>query len=110
MSRFSRSAVMVAALLFGSGAAYTAQAADPDFCHQYATQAVIQVHRALDHHRCDRMIVAQRIADHRSEADDAARWSLDFRRHYDWCRGVGREQARSEGIGRLDILSACEHH
>ena len=110
MSRFSRSAVMVAALLFGSGAAYTAQAADPDFCHEYARQAVIQFQRSLEHHRCQRMIVAQRVADGRSEADDAARWSPDYRQHYDWCRGAGRDKARSESIGRLDILSACEHH
>ena len=110
MSSFSRSAVVVAALLFGSGGAYTAQAADPDFCHDYARQAVIQFNRSLEHHRCGRMIVAQRIADHRSEADDAARWSADYRHHYDWCRGVDRDKARSEGIGRLDILSACEHH
>ena len=110
MSKFSRSAVMVAALLFGSGAAYTAQAADPAFCHEYAQQAVIQYQRSLAHHRCGRMIVAQRVADHRSAADDAARWSADLRHHYDWCRSVDPDKARSEGIGRLDILAACEHH
>ena len=110
MSRFSRSVAMVAALLFGSGAAYTAQAADAAFCHQYAQQAVIQFHTSLEHHRCGRMIVAQRIADRRSEADDAMRWSADLRHHYDWCRGVDPDKARSEGIGRQDILSACAHH
>jgi hypothetical protein len=110
MSRFSRSAVVVAALLFGFGAAYTAQAADPAFCHQYAQQAVIQFQRSLVHHRCGRMIVAQRIADRRSEADDAVRWSPDLRHHYDWCRSVDRNKARSEGIGRQDILVACERH
>jgi hypothetical protein len=110
MSRFSRAAAMVAALLFGSGAAYTAQAADPAFCHQYAQQAVIQFNRSLAHHRCGRMIVAQRVADGRSQADDAMRWSPDLRHHYDWCRSVNPDKARSEGIGRQDILVACERH
>jgi hypothetical protein len=38
------------------------------------------------------------------------RWSPDLRHHYDWCRSVDVDKARSEGIGRLDILVACERH
>ena len=110
MSRVSSSAAMIAALLFSFAAANTAQAAGAAFCHQYAQQAVIQFNRSLAHHRCGRMIVAQRVADGRSEADDEARWSPDLRHHYDWCRGVDPDKARSEGIGREDMLVACERH
>jgi hypothetical protein len=53
---------------------------------------------------------AQRVADGRSEADDAVRRSPDLRHHYDWRRRVDPDKARAVGIGRQDILVACERH
>ena len=74
---------------------FAASAADDDFCHGYAQAAVREVNRAIDHHRC-------------REVMQGARWSTDWHVHYGWCRGVHRDQARSEDDARRQTLAACD--
>ena len=88
---------IVASLILSASLPIKAQAADPRFCDDYARATLRQIDVA--EHECGNLATP-----------DNPRWSGGYRHHYDWCRGVDREKARSESIGRLDILSACEHH
>jgi hypothetical protein len=36
-----------------------------------------------------------------------ARWSSDFRVHYDWCLGASFEAANAERNARTDFLRGC---
>jgi hypothetical protein len=72
----------------------TAQAADPGFCHDYAEAAVRQVRGGLNYPRC---VPGMR----------GARWSADFRVHFEWCRGVSREEADQERDVRTEFLRRC---
>jgi len=72
-----------------------ARAADEDFCHDYAEAALRQVHELHEIPYCDR------------DVRDWARWSDDFHRHFDWCRGVSREEADRERDIRSHHIEEC---
>jgi hypothetical protein len=98
MSRNIVSALMVSGILAASGVAVSARAASPDFCRDYARAATTQYREAAEHRRC---------AD---QVQDSARWSPDFRHHFDWCRGVDRDQAQTERDARTQVLNDCARH
>jgi hypothetical protein len=83
---------LAVAILGGSG---TAQAADDAFCKDYARAAVNQFRTVEKHERCDRFV------------REGARWSADWRAHYDWCRGVKRDVAWAERNTRKREIEAC---
>jgi hypothetical protein len=95
--RFAGLAFSVA-LVLGAGAP-TARAADPDFCRDYAQGGVTQAREARSHRRCDRLI-----------AQNPARWTLDFKAHFDWCRAVRRGEAERERADRTHDLDGCTGH
>jgi hypothetical protein len=74
----------------------TARAADPSFCRDYAQGAVSAAREARLHRRCDRVI-----------AHDPARWNLDVKAHFDWCRAVRRGEAERERADRSHELDGC---
>jgi hypothetical protein len=96
-NRFLFSAVIIA-IASTFGAIATAQAADEPFCKNYARTAIDQLRMAEHHRRCD-------IARERNPA----RWSPDFRAHYDWCRNVPRKDADFERNERRNSLELCRH-
>ncbi len=96
MSKKLTLALSAALLLAAAG---SAQAAGEGFCRDYARAAVNQVRGAEHHGRCDLRMDR-----------DPARWSTDFRTHFDWCRGVSRDQADSEREARTRALEHCAHH
>jgi len=71
---------------------------DEGFCRDYATAAVRQAHEAHERFACERGI------------DNPARWSEDFRVHYNWCRGVAPQLAQSERDIRTHYLNECTHY
>lgn len=92
-----RMTLLSAALAVAAGAALPALAADPDFCRDYARNAIQQYRIAMDHRRC-----AERV-------HDFAVWSPDFQHHYGWCLGVSRDQAWAGRNQRQELLSQCAY-
>ena len=84
------------ALAAGASYAVAAHAADDHFCKDYAQAAVSQFRTAETHERCEPHL-----------RDEGSRWSNDYRAHYDWCRGVSREQAWDERNARKAALQRC---
>lgn len=85
--------VIGAGLLLAT-AASTAQAAAPPFCRGYANAALNQVRTALAIPRC-------------RGGMEGARWSADFRVHYDWCLGANPGAAAEEREARTIHLRRC---
>ena len=98
MSRKLTVVLSAAFLMASSVAVSSAQAAGEDFCRDYARAAVRQVRGADMHRRCDWRV-----------DNNPARWSTDWRAHFDWCRGVTREQADAERDARTRTLERCAH-
>jgi hypothetical protein len=73
---------------------FSAQAADPGFCQNYAKAAVNQVRGALANPGC-----AARI--------QGPRWSSDFQVHYSWCITQPYAAAGAERDARTGFLRAC---
>lgn len=92
--------IVLSAALFMTAtvAVSAAQAAGEEFCRDYARAAVRQVRGAESHRRCEFRV-----------EDNPARWSTDWRTHFDWCRGVSREQAENERDARTRALEHCAH-
>jgi hypothetical protein len=90
----------IATFVAAGALATSAQAASPDFCRDYARNAVRQYHEGEDHHRCE----------DRMRGDP--RWSPDFRYHYNWCLTAHRDQAEQGNEQRADMLRDCtrDHH
>jgi hypothetical protein len=80
-------------------ASSSVQAADEEFCKEYARAAIAQLHEAENHERCDAF-----------RRRDPARWQPDFRAHYEWCRNVRRDDAIIERSERSRALDHCAHH
>jgi len=94
-----RSALAIgAALAAGASFSTAVHAADDSFCKDYAKAAVNQFHSAEKHERCEHHL-----------RDEAARWSNNYRAHYDWCRGVKRDAAWEERNARKHELERCAH-
>jgi hypothetical protein len=70
------------------------QAADRAFCEQYAQAALVQVRGGLNNRACAGGI-------------QGARWSSDFKVHYDWCLGASFQAAGAERDARTAQLKAC---
>lgn len=87
---------MTAALAAGASFAVAAHAADDRFCKDYARAAVNQFRTAERHERCEHRL-----------RNEGARWSNNYRAHYDWCRGVKREAAWEERNARKHALERC---
>jgi len=96
MSRRISFGPIAIAILLGTGVFSTAQAADHEFCEDYARAAVNQFRDAERHERCDGF-----------RRRDPARWQPDYRAHYEWCRSVHREQAWDERDRRKHALDEC---
>jgi|SRR5215472_10277354 len=93
--RVLRRFLSVAAVgLFAALPMPAAKAADPGFCREYAATALRQFHAAFDAPRC-RMGM------------NGARWSSEFRVHYDWCLGAPYRAAREEQEARGRYIYAC---
>jgi hypothetical protein len=88
-------AATTAALL--AGASLPAAAADDNFCREYARTAMNQLRSAEKHRRCEHFL-----------RDQPARWSGDYKAHYEWCRTVKRDQAWNERNIRKRELERCE--
>jgi hypothetical protein len=73
-----------------------AHAADRDFCRAYTEAAVRQASEARQSRYCARQIPYE-----------PARWSLDRRGHFDWCRRSPRLEAEAERGYRADFLRDC---
>jgi hypothetical protein len=71
-----------------------AQAADPDFCRQYARAALIQVREGLFDPACGRGL-------------QGTRWSSDFAVHYESCLGASLDAAGGERDARTRYLKGC---
>lgn len=87
---------MTVALAVTASFAVAAHAADDHFCKDYARAAVNQFRTAEKHERCEHHL-----------RDEGARWSNNYRAHYDWCRGVNREAAWEERNARKHALQRC---
>jgi len=85
---------LAAAGALALGLASSASAANPGFCRDYAGAALRQVRGAWSHPAC------------RSQLQ-GARWSDEWRVHFDWCCGVDRDQAASEREARRETLQDC---
>jgi hypothetical protein len=72
----------------------TAQAADPNFCGQYAQAALNQVRGGLANPRC--------VPGMRGE-----RWSSEYRVHYNWCLGASYDAVQKERDLRTGYLQGC---
>ena len=71
----------------------SAQAADPGFCRDYATAAVRQVQLARSSPACDR--------------GTGARWTSDYRVHFDWCLGAAYPAVEAERAARTAWIRSC---
>jgi hypothetical protein len=97
MHRKMSIALAASLLLTVVGSATPAGAAGPGFCHDYAQAALRQVRGAHEHRRCE----------FRTENQNPARWSTEYRTHYDWCLGASREDADRERDARRETLEHC---
>ena len=87
----------VSALLGGVGVvlmmASTADAAPADFCRDYATAAVRQVQIARSTPACNRGV--------------GARWTTDYRVHFNWCAGAAPVDVEAERNARTNWIRSC---
>ena len=88
---------LAAAALLAVAASLPAAAADDAFCKDYARAAMNQLRTAEKSRRCEHFL-----------NDQPERWTGDYRKHYDWCRTVKRDQAWSERNIRKRELERCE--
>ena len=80
-----------------AGAAFSAGAADREFCRDYARSAVGQVRSVMHHMHC-----AENL-------DRQIRWSADYRTHFQWCLNVSKDTANDERRARHEALERCPH-
>jgi hypothetical protein len=73
-----------------------AQAAPEPFCRDYATAAVRQVEAARSVPACNR--------------GTGARWTSDFKVHFDWCLGAALDVVEAERGARTNWLRSCRGH
>jgi hypothetical protein len=92
---------MIRALLWSTAIAIAAavlapsavQAADPGFCRDYATAAVRQVEAARAVPACNR--------------GRGARWTTDYKVHFDWCLGAAPGAVEAERNARTNWIHSC---
>jgi len=86
--------VAITGLMVGITAVSGARAADPEFCRDYARVAVEQARRAENTPHCGHLL-------------REARFSTEFRAHFDWCLGAHRREADDERARRHEALERC---
>jgi hypothetical protein len=91
MLKIGKSLVAIAAVVAVPLSA--AHAAPPPFCHDYATAAIRQVQLARSNPACDR--------------GTGARWTSDYRVHYDWCLGAPMGAVEAERAARTNWIRRC---
>ena len=96
-----RSGLIVTAGLFVAAlsCASAANAAGDDFCRDYARTAVRQARAVIDSGRCDWVV----------RDGSSARWSTDWRAHFNWCLGASYDKANSEREIRHRGVDRCMH-
>ena len=94
MLKILRRASIIAAIAPAVLIPLAAQAADPEFCRGYAQAAINQVRGALNNPNCARGL-------------QGARWSADFKVHFDWCLTAAPGAAETERIARTEYLRGC---
>lgn len=85
--------VIGAALVSAGLVAGAARAANPDFCHHYADQAVWQFHRNMEIPGCFHGANNQ--------------WNGNWEGHFNWCLGAPWEAAREQDSYRGHRLHEC---
>ena len=70
-----------------------ANAAGPDFCRDYATAAVRQVEVARSVPACNR--------------GQGARWTAEYRVHFDWCLQTPPPAVEAERAARTNWIRSC---
>jgi len=71
----------------------SARAADPGFCRAYAEAAVRQVELARSIPACNR--------------GTGARWTTDYKVHFDWCLSAAPPAVEAERNARTNWIRAC---
>ena len=90
----SRLLLVGAVALVCVAAAPAAEAADTNFCRDYAAAAIRQAELGYSIPRC-------------RPGMGGPRWATDFRVHYDWCLGASYEAAGVERDIRRRHIDAC---
>jgi hypothetical protein len=70
-----------------------AEAAAPGFCRDYATAAVRQVEIARSTPACNR--------------GTGARWTTDYKVHFDWCLTADPAAVEAERVARTNWIRSC---
>jgi hypothetical protein len=86
---FTRMMILALATLIPAAA----QAAEPGFCRDYATAAVRQVELAKSIPACNR--------------GTGARWTVEYRVHFDWCVGAAPAAVEAERNARTNWIRSC---
>jgi hypothetical protein len=90
--------LMAAAATILDGSLTTSRAASREFCEEYARAAIIQVRGGLSNRGC-------------IGGMEGARWSAEYRVHFDWCLGAsfaaaGAERTLEPTISRRAAVSS----
>jgi hypothetical protein len=72
---------------------FTARAADPGFCRDYAIAAVRQVELTRSIPACNR--------------GTGPRWTSDYRVHFDWCLGAAPGTVEAERAAHTNWIRIC---
>ena len=90
--------IMTAGLLAAVfGSASTASAANAEFCRDYARSAVRQAQAVMNSGRCEWIF----------RNGSQARWSTDWRVHFNWCLSTGYDNANREREARHEAVQRC---
>ena len=89
MSKGLKLLAALVGLVIGSAA----QAAPPGFCRDYARAAVSQVETTRSIPACNRGV--------------GARWTADYRVHFDWCLGAAPGAVDAERAARTKWIRSC---
>jgi len=87
-----RLALAVCAVLAITDAATTARADTPQYCDEYANQAVMS--GAVNHDRAC--------------GQSGPRWAVKYMDHYNWCLAAPHNVAHSERLARQKAIQACK--
>jgi hypothetical protein len=86
--------VAVTATILLDAGLTASRAASREFCEEYARAAIVQVRGGLSNRGC-------------ISGMEGARWSAEYRVHYDWCLGASFAAAAAERDARTNYLRTC---
>ena len=93
MSKELRFLAVLGAVSASIAAVSVVEAAPPEFCREYAAAAVRQVEAAKSTPTCDR--------------GRGARWTVDYRVHFEWCLGAPPGVVEAERAARTNWIRSC---